>query len=118
DAEHAKWMLRAMRKRDHEVLTGVCLLVPIGQMRFMYSDSAKVMIGNLPDHEIEAYITSGLWRGKAGAYNLEDRLNAGWPISYVGDPATIMGLPMQKLPTWIAQTLKENPLRNAGPTGL
>ncbi|MFI4870918.1 MAG: Maf family protein, partial [Phycisphaerales bacterium JB061] len=51
-----------------------------------------------------SYLDTGLWRGKAGAYNLRERLDAGWAIEYEGDPTSIMGLPMellrQKLPAW------------------
>ena len=36
-------------------------------------------------------------RGKAGAYNLSERLAAGWPITYRGDAGTIMGLPVGQL---------------------
>jgi predicted house-cleaning NTP pyrophosphatase (Maf/HAM1 superfamily) len=42
-------------------------------------------------------VDSGQWAGKAGAYNLSERLEAGWPIEYEGDPTTIMGLPMRAL---------------------
>jgi predicted house-cleaning NTP pyrophosphatase (Maf/HAM1 superfamily) len=56
-----------------------------------------VRVGHIPDLEIEWYLASGQWRGKAGAYNLSERLTAGWPIEYDGDPGTIMGLPMRKL---------------------
>ena len=37
------------------------------------------------------------WRGKAGAYNLADRVADGWPIECEGDPTTVMGLPMRRL---------------------
>jgi septum formation protein len=56
-----------------------------------------VTVGPIPETEITAYLDSGQWRGKAGAYNLAERLQAGWPISVEGDPGTVMGLPMVRL---------------------
>jgi septum formation protein len=53
--------------------------------------------GDVDDDAIDEYVASGQWRGKAGGYNLEERLEAGWPIECEGDPTTVMGLPMRRL---------------------
>jgi septum formation protein len=37
------------------------------------------------------------WRGKAGGYNLSDRIEAGWPLHCDGEPETVMGLSMDLL---------------------
>jgi septum formation protein len=63
----------------------------------MFTDRATVRLGRIAPPEIDGYVASGQWRGKAGAYNLAERLEAGWPITYEGDPGTIMGLPMRRL---------------------
>jgi septum formation protein len=100
-AHDARRMLRDLRDSEHQTITGVCLLPLCGDDRFgtriMFVDRAAVRIGKLTDRQIEQYVNSGEWRGKAGAYNLSERVEAGWPIQCVGDPATVMGLPMQKL---------------------
>jgi septum formation protein len=101
DAEHARAMLVSMRNRSHTTMTGICLLSPDGSRRLLATDTATVTLGNVSDAEIEQYITTGEWRGKAGAYNLEERIQAGWPIECTGDPATVMGLPVKKLPQWL-----------------
>ena len=98
DADDARRMLHAMRNADHEVLTGVALIDARTGIREIFADRALVHVGHVPDDEIERYIASDLWRGKAGAYNLSERLAAGWPITFEGDPGTIMGLPMRMLP--------------------
>ena len=56
-----------------------------------------MLFRSLYDASLERYLDSGQWQGKAGAYNLLDRMNAGWPLTYEGDPTTIMGLPMNQL---------------------
>jgi septum formation protein len=103
DAEDARRMLGLLHDREHRTLTGVCLL-PLAEAarpRQILFDAARVCIGPLRDTQIGEYVASGEWQGKAGAYNLSERIAAGWPITCEGDPATVMGLPMQKLPRWL-----------------
>jgi len=95
DAEDARRIITLLSNCDHEVLSGVALLWDGGQQTF--TDTARVSVGTILEDEINNYIDSGAWQGKAGAYNLIERLEAGWPIRYQGDPSTIMGLPMYKM---------------------
>ena len=95
DESHAREIIRALRNTDHEVVTGVAIIS--ADQRLIFSDSAHVIVGDIPDASIESYLASGQWRGKAGAYNLAERQQAGWPIEVIGDPTTVMGLPMQRL---------------------
>ena len=104
DADHAVEILRSFVGVPHSVVTGVALIDPVTQRREMFSDGASVTWGHVSDADIDAYVASGQWQGKAGAYNLRERLEAGWPIEFTGDPTSIMGLPMQaladRLPEW------------------
>lgn len=93
DYAEAAGMIRSFSGREHEVVTGVALVDPLTGRRCMFADSAVVTMGEIGEEEIERYVAAGAWRGKAGAYNLSERLSAGWPITYEGDPETIMGLP-------------------------
>ncbi|KAA0215200.1 MAG: septum formation protein Maf [Leptolyngbya sp. PLA3] len=97
DEADARRILHLFRDTDHEVLTGVALLDTRTGQRDMFVDVARVHVGHVSDQQIEDYLASGHWRGKAGAYNLSERLEAGWPITYQGDPTSIMGLPMEAL---------------------
>jgi septum formation protein len=97
DAADVRRMIVAMRDDVHDVVTGVALLDPVTGRRELFVDRAVVRVGHVSDSEIDAYVASAQWRGKAGAYNLSERIAAGWPIEYDGDPGTIMGLPMRKL---------------------
>lgn len=102
DGADARRMLRLMHGREHRTLTGVCLL-PLYRpdWRLIVFDAAIVRVGELSDLTIETYIASNEWHGKAGAYNLSERIAAGWPITCIGDPTTVMGLPMRRLPQWL-----------------
>lgn len=97
DAQDARRMIHAMRDAVHQTMTGVCFLSLAGGPRVMFVDQADVHVGPIPDEQIDRYVESGNWRGKAGAYNLSERIDDGWPIECMGDPATVMGLPMRRL---------------------
>lgn len=96
DEGDARRIVEFLADGEHRVLTGVALRMPDGT-RDLWVSSAAVRVGGLDAGAIDAYIASGLWRGKAGAYNLRERIDAGWPITYTGDPTGIMGLPMRSL---------------------
>lgn len=105
NVDEARAMMRTFRDTEHEVVTGVALIelepgvpqtiVPV--RRSFFSTSALVRWGSVGDDEIERYLASGQWQGKAGGYNLRERLEAGWPITFAGDPTGVMGLPMEAL---------------------
>lgn len=103
DADEARAMLRAMLPRigeadkAHDVLTGAAVVNAITGRRVIFVDTARVHMGAIDDATLEEYLASGQWAGKAGAYNLADRVRAGWPLRVEGDPATVMGLPMRRL---------------------
>lgn len=96
DAQGAIEIIESLADREHAVLSGVAL-VRDGGVCDLFVDESVVRVGTIPMHEIEAYVTTGAWRGKAGAYNLVERIEAGWPIECSGDPTSVMGLPMHRL---------------------
>ncbi len=96
DAHDARRILRLLSSGSHEVLTGAALVALDGEREILV-DATRVRVGALPEPVVEEYVASGQWAGKAGAYNLAERLEAGWPIEFEGDPGTIMGLPMRRL---------------------
>ncbi|MDQ7013999.1 MAG: Maf family protein [Planctomycetota bacterium] len=97
DIEQARTTIQTLAGNTHQVHTGVALLDPRTRRRHIFVDSATVAVGEISDADREAYLETGHWQGKAGAYNLHERLDAGWPITYEGDPTTIVGLPMSRL---------------------
>lgn len=109
DAAEARAMIRAFANREHDVVSGLALICMKSGKRLLASDTARVWVGSLSDTQIDEYVASGLWQGKAGAYNLTERIAAGWPIRYEGDPATIMGLPMTVLADRLERFLRQAP---------
>lgn len=99
----ARRMLRLLQDDVHRTVTGVCLIDLASGRRRLFFDRATVHIGAVHDEQMESYVGSGAWRGKAGGYNLQDRLADDWPIECQGDPTTVMGLPMQRLEPLLRQ---------------
>lgn len=97
DRDHAREIIERMSGDTHEVLTGVALIATDTEQREVFVDRSVVRVGPIPDHEIETYLDSGLWKGKAGAYNITERRAAGWPIDFDGDELSIVGLPMTRV---------------------
>lgn len=97
DAADAERMVRTMADTTHEVFTGVALICPRTRRRRMFPDRSVVTVGGLTGAQIDDYLATGLWRGKAGGYNIAERLEAGWPIAFEGTMDSIMGLPVRRL---------------------
>ena len=94
--EEATVMIQTFRGATHHVWTGLCVVYPDGTRR-MGVDQAAVTLKWVSDADIETYVASGAWQGKAGGYNLADRIDAGWPIRHQGHASTIMGMPLPLL---------------------
>ncbi len=97
DESHAREIIITLSDGEHQVLTGVALICPGTLRRDIYVDQSTVRVGVITDEQRETYLASGQWRGKAGAYNLHERTEAGWPLECLGDPTSVMGLPMSTL---------------------
>ena len=97
DRDHAREIIIMMSGATHEVLTGVAILEPKGDRRELFVDRSVVTVGEIPADQIELYLDSMLWEGKAGAYNISERLAAGWPIEFTGDENSIVGLPLSRV---------------------
>lgn len=91
--EQALAMLRELVNQPHTIATGVCLCLPDAALD-SFVDTASVNLGQVDEDELQRYVATDRWVGKAGGYNLIERQDAGWPITVKGDPGTVMGLPM------------------------
>ena len=58
-------------------------------------------ISKIIREQIEEYLASGLWEGKAGAFGLQDR--PGWLHIVEGSESNVIGLPMELLEAMLAE---------------
>jgi septum formation protein len=104
DESDARRIIKRLASGTHRVMSGVALLV--GSARRVFVDEATVRVGAIGAEQIEGYLATGDWQGKAGAYNLYERIDDGWPIEYEGDPTCVMGLPMVRLTPMLRSALE------------
>ena len=90
--DEARAWLRLMSGRAHKVLTGVAVIAPDGR-RAERLGEARVRFKRLTEAEISAYLSSGEWRGKAGAYGVQGRAGA-FVLALQGSYTAVVGLPL------------------------
>ena len=92
DADEARQMLHDLSRNPHQVITGVTVLCP--GKRLIASDSTTVTMRPMTDDEIDAYVDSGEWIGKAGAYAIQE--TADRYVDHIdGSFTNVVGLPME-----------------------
>jgi septum formation protein len=88
----ARACLALLSGRSHDVLTAVSIQAPDGRTAQRLVES-RVTFKRLSHSEIEAYIASGEWHGKAGGYAIQGRASAF--VSHItGSYSAIVGLPL------------------------
>ena len=90
--EEAGDCLRLLSGRQHRVYTAVCVLSPKDRRRERIVES-RVRFKRLSAREIDAYLSSGEWRGKAGGYAIQGLAGA-FVIKLVGSHSSVIGLPL------------------------
>ena len=96
DAAAARVMLKSLIGKTHEAVTGVALIDAASGRCEVFHDTTRVTILNLGDEDLDSYLDSEQWRGKAGGYNLAELADR-WCFALEGDPTTVVGLPMERL---------------------
>ena len=88
----ARDCLALISGRSHRVYTGVALAGPDGALRERLVET-RVKVKPLSRDDIEAYIASGEWHGKAGGYGIQGYF-ARNIISIIGSHPAVVGLPL------------------------
>ncbi|GJD29271.1 dTTP/UTP pyrophosphatase [Methylobacterium adhaesivum] len=91
-ADEAADCLRLLSGRQHRVYTAVCVLSPKGTRRERLVET-RVRFKRLSGREIEAYLASEEWRGKAGGYAIQGLAEA-FVVKLVGSHSAVIGLPL------------------------
>jgi septum formation protein len=95
DVEDARRILYLLRGREHRVFSGICLLcVPHGEPLSDVAET-RLRMDSLSDRAVKDYLAGGQWRGKAGAFGYQDRLE--WVRILEGSASNVVGLPLELL---------------------
>jgi septum formation protein len=90
--DEANYCLRLLSGRSHHVYTGLCLITPAGKVRQKLVET-RVRFKRLSSIELESYLASGEWRGKAGGYAIQG-LAGTFIVKLVGSYSNVVGLPL------------------------
>jgi septum formation protein len=90
--DEAAQCLRLLSGRNHRVHTAVCLVTPNEAFRQRLVET-RVRFKRLSDEDIEGYLASGEWRGKAGGYAAQG-IAGSFIVKIVGSYTNVVGLPL------------------------
>ena len=91
-ADEAEDCLRLLSGRAHRVYTGLALATASGVKRTRLVET-RVRFKRLSRGELQAYLDSGEWRGKAGGYAIQGFAGA-FVIRLIGSYSNVVGLPL------------------------
>ncbi len=91
-ANEASAALYLLSGRTHRVYTGLSVITPNDRERHKIVET-RVRFKRLSRVEIEAYLASGQWRGKAGGYAIQGLAGA-FVAKLIGSYSNVVGLPL------------------------
>lgn len=99
-SEEAGECLRLLSGRQHRVYTALTMVSPrTGERRRLVE--TRVRFKRLSSAEIDAYLATGEWRGKAGGYAIQGLAGA-FVVRLVGSYSSVVGLPLYEAMTLLA----------------
>jgi septum formation protein len=101
DAADARRILQILSGTTHIVITGVAVIHRSANFARQQKVMSAVHMRHISPQELDRYIESGQWQGKAGAYGIQD------PDPFVtrlaGSQSNIVGLPMTQTKIMLAE---------------
>ena len=94
DEAEAETLLRRLSGRAHEVMSGIALRLDRGERSDVAVTRVRFRLLEQPD--LDWYIASGEWKGRAGGYAIQGR-GAALVESIEGDYLNVVGLPVATL---------------------
>ena len=101
DEADARRILTALSDRRHRVYSGLCVWpIPDG-LPLVRCDVTTLQMQPLAPEQLDAYLATHLWEGKAGAFGYQDGLD--WVRIEEGSESNVVGLPLELLAEMLAQ---------------
>lgn len=101
DLADARTILTLLSGTTHLVVTGIVVRHKATNFQRRARVMSAVRMRNLTEAELEKYLATGLWQGKAGAYGIQDEETLGFSEPFVtrlsGSRSNIVGLPMRSV---------------------
>ena len=110
DRNDARNMLCQLRGQVHSVLSGLCLLKKDrGSEPAVHQgiDLTQLQMQPISDEQLESYLDTESWRGKAGAFGYQDGND--WITILEGSESNVVGLPLE-----LFRTIYHSAIENSG----
>jgi septum formation protein len=101
DRDAARAMLRRLRGRAHEVITGVAVVDAASGRSEATAVLTRVVMADVSDAELEAYVASGEPLDKAGGYAIQGG-GAALVAGFAGSYSNVVGLPLRTTATLLS----------------
>ena len=114
DVDHAWQMLRSLSGREHQVVTGVALMIPGDTVPGSFAVVTDVRMKELSDSAITEWMAAGEFMGCAGAYNIEGQ------VAEVEDAEcyqNVTGTPLCHIWAWLAGRIGPDPTASESAVG-
>jgi septum formation protein len=98
--DDVSFCLQLLSGRSHRVYSGICLITPGGAMRQKLVET-RVRFKRLSRADMQAYVASGEWRGKAGGYAIQGLAGA-FIVKLAGSYTNVVGLPLYETVSLLA----------------
>jgi septum formation protein len=97
DEGDARAMIELLAGKTHEVTTGVALLdLATGKLE-AESETTRVAFNAMDAKNLDRFLASGTWAGKAGAYGVQDEAARPLVASVDGSRSNVVGLPIERV---------------------
>lgn len=98
DRDDARKMLMQLSGQKQLVITAVCIID--GKKEITFSDETIVEFKDLSKQDIENYLDSHEWIGKAGGYAIQG-IAKKFVAQIIGDQETVIGFPMRLIMNYL-----------------
>ena len=96
DAKEAEQIIKKLFSAPHKVITAVAIVRIVDGTAIVESDTTTVYPKQMTAEQIAEHIKGGSWRGKAGAYAIQEGADE-FIAKIEGSLTNVMGLPMELL---------------------
>lgn len=95
--EEAERTIRKLMGETHDVYTGIYIIDTANNKMVQDLEHSRITLKKISDDILDKYIKSGLYKGKAGAYNIDDPEFENFVENVEGSKSNITGLPIEKV---------------------
>jgi septum formation protein len=104
DAKEAEGVTRKLFSKPHKVVTAVAIVRLEDSVKLVESDTTTIYPKKMSEEQMAEHIRSGSWRGKAGAYAIQEAGDE-FIEKIDGSLTNVMGLPMELLGRMLREVL-------------